>query len=194
MAEGYDGEHAAPLDEGMDEFLCEYVDGAMDPVVLEAFEEYLRANPSMAEHVRCLCQAKRFLSQQGSCPHATGELQDRLRTAIAREQLGSPTSALGSRLGSIVWLTSAAGLMLMLGVLFGSAVMRYQAEPRVASFVEREAVPSDAHPIRNVRVPAGARATLGVAGPVRALPTLQASAEWTPALWADSATTVLLLP
>ncbi|NNE71558.1 MAG: hypothetical protein HKN29_14500 [Rhodothermales bacterium] len=194
MAEGYDGEHAAPLDEGMDEFLCEYVDGAMDPVVLEAFEEYLRANPSMAEHVRCLCQAKRFLAQQAPCPHATSELQNRLRTAIAREQLGSPAWSLGSRLGSMAWLTSAAGLMLMLGVLFGSAVIRYQAEPRVDSYVEREAVPSDAHPLRNVRVPAGARATVGVAGPVMALPTLQSSAQLTPAFWTDSVSTALLLP
>ena len=194
MAEGYDGEQAAPLDEGMDEFLCEYVDGAMDPVVLEAFEEYLRANPSMAEHVQCLCQAKRFLSQQSSCPHATSRLQERLRTAIAREQLGQSTARLGSKLGSVAWITGAAGMMMMLGMLFGTAVIRYQAEPVAGVNVEREAAPSDASPYRNVTLPAGARVTQTVAGPAMILPTLQASADWTPVLAADTARTYFLAP
>ena len=194
MAEGYDGEQAAPLDEGMDEFLCEYVDGAMDPVVLEAFEEYLRANPSMAEHVQCLCQAKRFLSQQNSCPHATSQVQERLRSAIAREQLGQSSAMLGSKLGSVAWITSAAGMMMMLGMLFGTAVIRYQAPPVAEAYVERESAPSDAYPVRNVTLPAGARVTQTVAGPAMALPTLQASAHWTPVLAADSAQTYFLAP
>jgi anti-sigma factor RsiW len=194
MAEGYDGEQAAPLDEGMDEFLCEYVDGAMDPVVLEAFEEYLRANPSMAEHVQCLCQAKRFLSQQARCPHATSRLHERLRTAIAQEQLGQSSALLGSRLGSAAWVTSAAGLMMIFGMLFGSAVIRYQAQPGQEVYVERESAPRDAYPIQAVRLPAGARVTRAVAGPAMALPTLQASADWTPVLGADSVSMYFLAP
>jgi hypothetical protein len=194
MAEGYDGKKAAPLDEGMDEFLCEYVDGAMDPVVLEAFEEYLRANPSMAEHVQCLCQAKRFLSQQGSCPHATGRLQERLRSAIAREQLGQSSAMLGSRLGSVAWITSAAGMMMMLGMLFGTAVIRYQAEAPAQSYVERESAPSDPYRYQPVSLPTGARVTQTVAGPAMVLPALQASADWTPIPVADSARAYFLAP
>lgn len=193
MPEGYDDEHSAPLDEGMDEFLCEYVDGTMDPVVLKAFEEYLRANPQMAEHVQCLCQAKRFLAQQAACPHATSELQRKLRDAIAREQLGgAPVPSLGFRLGSAAWLTSAAGLMLMLGMLFGTVLMEYQTPSASEVVVEREAAPSDAHPVRTVRLPRGARASLGVIAPAVTLPALRTvAAPITPILRGDTLRAVL---
>ncbi|MBO6574127.1 MAG: hypothetical protein JJ896_01825 [Rhodothermales bacterium] len=176
MAEGYDGEQSAPLDEGLDEFLCEYVDGAMDPVVLKAFEEYLRANPQVAAHAQCLCQAKRLLSQSVACPHGTSELQFRLKEAIAREQLGSP-APFGS-LGSAAWLTSAVGLMLIMGMLFGTAVVQYNTPASGPEIVaEREIVPSDAH----AAVPA--RLNVSTVRYVRGgaqLPSLQESPLMTP--------------
>ncbi|MFT5144447.1 MAG: hypothetical protein ACI80V_003588 [Rhodothermales bacterium] len=195
MAEGYDGEQAAPLDEGMDEFLCEYVDGVMDPVVLRAFEEYLRANPEMAAHAQCLCQAKRLLSQQCACHHGTNALQQNLRIAIAREQLGNSAGSMASGLGSFAWVTSAAGLMLILGMVFGTAVTTYQSGGSAGqAYMERESAPSDAHPMRTARLPLGSRATFGVAGPVMALPTLSSSSQMTLVTWADSLSYVVANP
>ncbi len=189
MVEGYDDGQAEPLDEGMDEFLCEYVDGSMDPVVLQAFEEYLRANPQMAAHAQCLCQAKALLSTQVPCPHPTSELQLRLKQAIARDLLGETGWSPTPQLGSFAVVTSAAGLMLMLGMLFGTAVVQYGATPEYRQ-VEREGAPSDAYPRRAAVLSQPylslSQASFGATNSAIALPIIGASADITPLGRVDS--------
>ncbi|WP_243664019.1 anti-sigma factor family protein [Rhodothermus marinus] len=55
----------------LDELLCEYVDGTMDPAVRQVFEEYLRTNPTLAHHVECLCRTRQLLCQHApaGCGH-----------------------------------------------------------------------------------------------------------------------------
>jgi hypothetical protein len=193
MAEGYNDGQAEPLDEGMDEFLCEYVDGSMDPVVLKAFEEYLRANPHMAEHAQCLCQARELLATHVPCPHPTGALQLRLKEAIANDLLGESGTSVTPQLGSFAVVTSAVGLMLMLGMLFGTAVVQYRAAPEYRQ-VERERVPSDAYPKRAAVLPRPylslSQASFGVEALAVPLPILAASADITPLSRVDTLSAV----
>ena len=64
MLQGYQN----PRDEfqDLDEFLCEYVDGTIDPVVRTALEEYMCMNPRLADHVRELQQTREMLQCYGS--------------------------------------------------------------------------------------------------------------------------------
>ena len=60
----------------LDEWLCEYVDGTMDPALEAVFEEYLRANPELNAHVERLKETRALLCACGrqssaECPSAT---------------------------------------------------------------------------------------------------------------------------
>jgi len=71
----------------LDEFLVEYVDGTMDPVVREAFEEFLRMYPDVAEQVDCLASVRSQLCRLGDkcrC-HAPPGFQDRLKEHLLEE-------------------------------------------------------------------------------------------------------------
>ena len=59
----------------LDEFLCEYVDGTIDPVVCDALEEYMRMNPRLADHVRELQHTREVLLCYGvrCCKHRKSE-------------------------------------------------------------------------------------------------------------------------
>lgn len=54
-----DGE---PPYEWLDEWLCEYVDGAMDPSLEAVFEQYVEANPKLKAHVERLCETRELLA------------------------------------------------------------------------------------------------------------------------------------
>jgi hypothetical protein len=71
----------------LDEFLVEYVDGTMDPVVREAFEEFLWMYPDVAEQVDCLASVRSQLCRLGDkcrC-HAPPGFQDRLKEHLLEE-------------------------------------------------------------------------------------------------------------
>lgn len=53
-----DGE---PPYEWLDEWLCEYVDGAMDPSLETVFEQYVDANPKLKAHVERLRKTREML-------------------------------------------------------------------------------------------------------------------------------------
>ncbi len=77
----------------LDEFLVEYVDGTMDPVVREAFEEFLRVYPEVAEQVDCLASIRSQLCRLGDkcrC-HAPPGFQARLKEQLLEETSRSDT-------------------------------------------------------------------------------------------------------
>ena len=67
MAEGYQRAADESLPTGLDEFLCEYVDGTMDPDVRVVFEEYLAENPEVAQQVECMRHARMMLRCSSDC-------------------------------------------------------------------------------------------------------------------------------
>ena len=113
-----------------DEFLCEYVDGTMDPVVQEVFEEYLRMNPELKRHVECLRNTRLILCRYGCRCHAPRDLHDRLRHRIACELMNGQVPfqlVLSDRLRSFATMTSAMALVFMVGMLAGVPVLEVES-------------------------------------------------------------------
>jgi hypothetical protein len=78
----------------LDEFLVEYVDGTMDPVVRQAFEEFLRVYPEVRAEVDCLMSVRTELCRLGDdcrCKAPPG-FQDRLKRQLACEASGGDGS------------------------------------------------------------------------------------------------------
>lgn len=125
MCEGYD-DGEAEFSGLEDEFLCEYVDGTMDPVVREVFEEYLRMNPELNRHVECLRNTRLLLCRYGCHCHAPRDLNDRLRRQLTCEMMNAQVPfhlVLSDRLRSFATVTSAVALVFMVGMLAGVPVL-----------------------------------------------------------------------
>lgn len=103
-----DGENTL-LPPELDEFVCEYVDGTMEPSVREAFEEYLEANPDVAAHVDELIETTSILKAcADQCPCVADDFQTRLRCAVEHECAPAADSSLWlDRLTGVVLATSA---------------------------------------------------------------------------------------
>jgi len=123
MAEGYNVSRDESSWQDLDEFLCEYVDGSMDPVVREVFEEYVLQNPDLAKHVECLCEAKRLLSR-AHCPcQLNADFVQRLRQRLSVEAASRRETVLPgvySGLAHLTALTSALLVVTMLGMMVGA--------------------------------------------------------------------------
>jgi anti-sigma factor RsiW len=189
MPDRYDQDASLPNDDELDEYLCEYVDGTMDPAVRKAFEEFLRANPELEAHVHRLERTRALCTRQ-SCTHAPSGLQHRLRAEIARDLMGEsgPVVYL-PRLGHFAVLSSLVALATLIGVVVGASLLDRRVPAgtdTAADRLEQPAVPSDAHARLRADRPASASASMGVAGPVRALPALSESDDVTPIVDRDS--------
>lgn len=126
MPDRYHADYSDHSDEQLDELLCEYVDGTMDPSVRAAFEEYLEANPELAKHARCLCQTRSMLCSYG-CRHPQEEsVQDQVRRRVAGELLRKDRSeaVLVQRLGRAAVVTSSFSLVLILAMTVGYTAVR----------------------------------------------------------------------
>lgn len=195
MSDRYDQNASLPNDDALDEYLCEYVDGTMDPAVRSAFEEFLRANPALEAHVHRLVRTRAICTRQ-HCTSAPRGLQHRLRAEIARDLMGEtgPVVYL-PRLGHFAVMSSLVALAVLIGVVVGASLLerRIPAEPLTAADrKEQPAVPSDAYN-RPPPSPGYQSASMGVAGPVRALPSISESDELTPIVGRDSLEAALAL-
>ena len=181
MSEGYQTEGKDAAFSGLDEFLCEYVDGTMDPKVQEAFEEYLCANPDLAEHVQCLCQTRRLLCDYGhSCQGAPRGFQDRLRRRLSREIMQGQLPKwpdFTPRLGTFAAWTSAMLLMVILGMLAGATVLSEEPASLAKETPPAVEMPPPAPPPQDRFAgpplwSAQQQTWLSLSGPYTALPTI----------------------
>ena len=127
----------------LDELLCEYVDGTMDPAVRQVFEEYLRTNPTLARHVECLCRTRQLLCQHGACRlRAPDGFQARLRQRLAYEMMREQRSLeyLSLPLRSATMLASAVALLVILGMCTG-VLLYMEQEPELPGVVVQAARP-----------------------------------------------------
>jgi anti-sigma factor RsiW len=131
MREGYNPEDHDSIDDALDELLCEYVDGSMDPDVRVVFEEYLATDAKLAAHVRQLCETRNMLCSFGACKCASAGLQAQLRVRLAGEFARKNRSSLviSSRLGRVALLTSAVGLTLIVGMMAGLLTVVQRTSP-----------------------------------------------------------------
>lgn len=116
MADGYD--YAGESDfSDLDEWLCEYVDGTIDPVVREALEEYMQVNPALAAHVEQLRQTRNLLCCYGCRHQAPKSLQPSLQRRLASEMIQDSQSLFSTfsmPLVSIAALSSMVAIFLIL--------------------------------------------------------------------------------
>ena len=178
MPDGYYPDHS---DEQLDEFLCEYVDGTMDPSVRVAFEEYLEANPGLANHARCLCRTRNMLcSYAGRHPSESLQQQIRHRVACELNRKNRNEAVILSRLGSAAMLTSAVSLLLILGMVAGISAVNESGSGHYligseSALVESMALPNDAYGQPGRRLPLDwykKSPTLSSLGPATILPTI----------------------
>jgi anti-sigma factor RsiW len=125
MTNGYH-DHADDDFSDLDEWLCEYVDGTIDPAARGALEECMRSNPALARHVESLLQARNLLCRYGCRHQAPHSLQPKLQERLARESEEAlpPTPLLAGRLGR--WATYSS--LIALAVLFGNLHQQRRTE------------------------------------------------------------------
>jgi hypothetical protein len=201
MSNGYRSENFDSIDDALDELLCEYVDGTMDPTVREAFEEYLEANPDLAHHAECLCRTREKLCAY-ACRHVRESLHQQIRARVAQELKRKNRSArlVSSRLGNAARITSAVSIVLILGMMVGvTAVQQMNVEGDELSIVEMEpdrsfhtATDAHANPFMTRPIPlewSASRTRPPVLfTPVSTLPAFSQSTRMTPFHWPAFAT------
>ncbi|MGI9174597.1 MAG: hypothetical protein ACR2GR_04700 [Rhodothermales bacterium] len=122
MIEGHhlaDGDDAYPW---LDEFLCEYADGTMDPSIQKVFEEYLLANPQLADHAEQLRCTHQLLCLHGCRLRAPEGLQARVRQRLSCEMMQAqrgPFTKATLHLGTLTLFASVTVVMLVAGMLVG---------------------------------------------------------------------------
>lgn len=138
MNDGYENFGESDFSD-LDEWLCEYVDGTIDPVVREALEEYMQANPELAAHVERLRETRHLLCHYGCQHKAPRELQPRLRRLLACEivQESEPFLARYSP-----YLTTLATLSSFAAMLLLVVTTTYPAE--VATFLTSTQIEAEA--------------------------------------------------
>lgn len=72
-------------DQLLDELMCEYVDGTMDPSIRKVFDELVRANPVVAQSCNCARQVQSILKNAGHHVSAPRQFQSRLRARLNAE-------------------------------------------------------------------------------------------------------------
>ncbi len=139
MGEGYESVPNAESWQDLDEFLCEYVDGTMDPVVRKVFEEYVRENPELAEHVQCLCEAREALVHSVCVCQLKADFLDRLRRRLSQESARSERvfPEMVSQLGYLAALTSALVVMTVAAILVVEYAGSEESIPDPAEYVAR---------------------------------------------------------
>ena len=122
MEEGY--EHSEENDfADMDEWLCEYVDGTIDPVVREALEEYMQTNPALASHVERLRETRHLLCRFGYRHKAPSRLQPELRCRLANEIMHDAEPFLARYtfpLTAVAAISSLAAILLIIASTTGT--------------------------------------------------------------------------
>jgi anti-sigma factor RsiW len=116
----------------LDEWLCEYVDGTMDPALAAIFEQYVEANPDLKAHVESLRETRRLLCECGrpaelSCEareRACNRVQEKVCSQVESDLLQSraPLSTVLDHSTVLVAGLSMSTVALILG-LFAGAVL-----------------------------------------------------------------------
>jgi anti-sigma factor RsiW len=144
----FDGEASgdgAPSYEWLDEWLCEYVDGTMDPSVEAVFEQYVEANPDLKAHVERLRQTREILCGCDAPEAPSTEMQAEVCSEVEEDLLQSPTvlpDATSERSKMVLGIASSIAVALVVGFLAGSMLVApTSSPPPTAAPAERQAVP-----------------------------------------------------
>jgi len=118
-----DPQDSEPEYEWLDEWLCEYVDGTMDPALETVFEEYVEANPELKAHVENLQETRKLLTESSELKKASRKAQARVCSRVECEMLRSQTSfsdAFSDRTRAVVGVASSIVVALVVGFFAGA--------------------------------------------------------------------------
>jgi len=130
--------------EWLDEWLCEYVDGTMDPSLETVFEQYVEANPELRAHVNRLQETRELLcncglsgNQESKDASPDGADRPPQESFDQASQAESEGHARPSMLGVVCAVTVA----LVIGFLAGATLVRSGApsSPKHAKAESRSA-------------------------------------------------------
>lgn len=133
----------------LDEWLCEYVDGTMDPSLKANFEKYIEANPELKSHIEQLNETRDLLGQRGGPEPPSKEKRERVcrrvRSRVCRkvecDMLRSQESLgrlLQDHSRAALGIASSMAVALVVGIftgalLFGSSDPFTSSSPVAAS-------------------------------------------------------------
>ncbi|MFB6272651.1 MAG: hypothetical protein ABEL51_07135 [Salinibacter sp.] len=159
----FDGEapgDGAPSYEWLDEWLCEYVDGTMDPSLEAVFEQYVEANPELKAHVKRLRQTRELLCgcevPDEALTDPTAEAAEEVEGEVL-QSLPTLSESVHERPAVALSVVSSIAVALIVGFLAGSMLVdpdSFSSAPPVST-VERQA-PSQT--VRNEAPPQPGRA------------------------------------
>lgn len=181
------GDDDAPY-EWLDEWLCEYVDGTMDPSLEAIFEQYVEANPDLKAHVNRLKETRRLLCECGLPRDASAEMKDEICSEVESDSPSSPPlpDLLQDRPAAALGLASSVAVALVIGFLVGATV-----GPTSLSLSSTS--PSPSHTESRVSAPPPLESTHG-SPYAPSVPLLQRSASSTDSTHAPSPLTTIGLP
>lgn len=125
-----DGEH--PRYEWLDEWLCEYVDGTMDPSLEAVFEQYVDANPELKAHVERLQETRELLCNCRPPTEAPSDIERKVCAEVECDMLRSSAPVvqiLWERPLVVLGLASSMTVALVVGFLVGVAAVDAPLEP-----------------------------------------------------------------
>lgn len=110
----------------LDEWLCEYVDGTMDPSLEAIFEQYVEANPELKAHVQRLKKTRELLCER-SFPPPSSEAEP--PPALSEDLVPSSPSASSSspklrdRPLVVLGMVSSVTAALVIGFVLGATTV-----------------------------------------------------------------------
>jgi anti-sigma factor RsiW len=123
----------------LDEWLCEYVDGTMDPALEAIFEQYVEANSDLKAHVERLRETRRMLCEcrppnKMSCEtreRVCNRVQEKVCSQVESDLLRSqaPLTSVLEHSTAVVTGLSISTVALVLGVFVGSVLFGPSATP-----------------------------------------------------------------
>jgi anti-sigma factor RsiW len=145
--------------EWLDEWLCEYVDGTMDPSLEAVFEQYVEANPELKAHIERLQQTRDLLCECGLPRESSPEVETDLCAEAECDPMASSASvsdAIRDRPVLALGMASSIAVALVVGFLVGATVVAPPSSPFSSppTAVEQTTVSDPAPPLRRTQTPA----------------------------------------
>jgi hypothetical protein len=139
----------------LDEWLCEYVDGTMDPSLEAVFETYVEANPDLKAHIEQLNETREMLGHSGKpAPPSRAKRRrvcNRVQSRVCRKvecdmlrQQSSFTDLVRDHSRAALGVASSMAVALVVGIFTGALLFGAEADPAARSTVStaRSAVSS----------------------------------------------------
>jgi hypothetical protein len=115
-----------PTYEWLDEWLCEYVDGTMDPSLEAVFEKYVEANPELKAHVERLKETRELLCNCGLSAEPSEEMEAAIRRDVDGDEpppLPSEAETAQNQPLAALGFVSSVAVALVVGFLVGAMVV-----------------------------------------------------------------------